>query len=134
MTAQPLRNDNVYPLRMEDAIGVGDVQPENIPPASSTIAGALAINEEAAKPKKPRKRKSATGRKRGRPVKAKAPAEEPVTETPRTTVNMLSSAGDAGPRMWWRRINSDGWLIIAAVAAMLALGSVRPFLTGVLKP
>lgn len=143
MTAQPLRNDNVYPLRMEDAIGVGDVQPENIPPASSTIAGALAINEEAAKPKKPRKRKSATGRKRGRPVKAKAPKVEAPAADPVPAVKiepmqvawtarltLARNVAPSGEGVWDRlkRVKGDTWLIVAACFAAIALGTSIAFM------
>jgi hypothetical protein len=44
---------------------------------------------------------------------------------------MLAAGGDAGPRMWWRRLGPDGWMIVAAVALSIALGTGLAFMIGV---
>ena len=139
MTAQPLRNDNVYPLRMEDAIGVGDVQPDSIQPASSTLAGALAINEEEAKPKKkggrPKGSKNAGKAKKAKSAKAKLPPP-PVDSVPETQAPVQSlriAAGGEGMLSRLKRVHSDDWLMVVYIIAALALFASLAFLTGAVK-
>lgn len=121
---QPLREDfPIYDLPSEKVID-GPWPPA---PPAGVLANALA--EEQAKPKKPRKKKSATGRKRGRPptAKAKAPVETLVNDalsaasTPVTTNRIAPSGEGVWPRI--RRIKGDTWLIVAACVAALALGA-----------
>ena len=139
MTAQPLRNDNVYPLRMEDAIGVGDVQPDSIQPASSTLAGALAINEEEAKPKKkggrPKGSKNAGKAKKAKSAKAKLPPP-PVDSVPETQAPVQSlriAAGGDGVTRFFNIALHDRqlWVYVVGIVALVAS---LAFLTGALKP
>ncbi len=121
---QPLREDfPIYDLPSEKVI-------DGPWPAAQTPAAVLSNPDELAKPKKPRKRKAATGRKRGRPVKnAKAPAEEPVTELQPAPVQSLRIA-PSGEGVWDRlkRVKGDTWLIVAACVAAIALGTSIAFM------
>ncbi len=126
---QPLREDfPIYDFPSEKVI-------DGPWPAAQTPAAVLSNPDELAKPKKPRKRKSATGRKRGRPVKAKAPAEEPVTELQPAPVQSLRIA-PSGEGVWprIRRIKADQWVWILIPVAAIGLALSLAFLTGALKP
>ena len=137
MTAQPLRNDNVYPLRMEDAIGVGDVQPDSIQPASSTLAGALAINEEEAKPKKRRGRTPGSKNKTKKTKSAKAklppPPVDSVPETQAPVQSLRIAAGGDGVTRFFNIALHDRqlWVYVVGIVALVAS---LAFLTGALKP
>ena len=139
MTA-PMRSDE-YVLPEHNVIGL-DGQPVNIEPPAGMLANALA--EEEAKPKPKGRPKGAKNKKR----KAKAKTAKPLTETttnptmtatltPGATtkghVNVLSTRiAPSGEGIWdrVRRITPDGWLIIAAVVAMLALGTTLAVVIG----
>lgn len=117
MTTPALRSDyDVFDLTGPKVV---QLHPEPTP------AAVLAEPDALQEPKKNRPgRKKGSKNKPKKTRKAKAPTvPATVPESPRTTTNMLSAGGDAGPRMWWRRINSDGWLVIVALATALALGS-----------
>lgn len=126
-----LRSEAEYILPETNIVELDGIR---APIAPSVIAGALGEIEAdvPAKPKKPRKKKSATGRKRGRPVKAKA-------EAPATTTGTIASAtpisdslriAPSGEGIWDRlkRVKGDTWLIVAACFAAIALGTSIAFM------
>lgn len=118
---QPLREDfPIYDLPSEKVI-------DGPWPAAQTPAAVLSNPDELKPAKKPRKKKAATGRKRGRPptAKAKAPAEQPVTET-KPEPKIAPSGEGVWPRI--RRIKGDTWLIVAACFAAIALGTSIAFM------
>lgn len=123
---QPLREDfPIYDLPSEKVI-------DGPWPAAQTPAAVLSNPDELAKPKKPRKKKSATGRKRGRPVKnAKAPVETPVNDALlAASTPVTRNIAPSGEGVWDRlkRVKGDTWLIVAACFAAIALGTSIAFM------
>jgi hypothetical protein len=128
MTATPQRLEDI---EVFDLTGPNVVQLHgpSTPTPNAVLGNPDALKELGERVKKKPGRKKGSKNRPKKSAKAKTtPTEQPtVPETPRTTTNMLAAGGDAGPRMWWTRINSDGWFIILAVSAALALGGVIAF-------
>lgn len=123
MTAQPLRNDDTYILPETNIINLDGLRaPVETPAAVLANPDLIAPAKKA--PGRPVGSKSKP-KKAKRAKKAKAPAAtvEPVPEEAQVPdpLRLVAPGGQWLSRV--RRIKADTWLVIAAIAAALLLGT-----------
>lgn len=123
----PLPKYDVYDLTDNQVVTFPNGAPMD--PFSATPEAVKAA-PDALLPKKPKGRPHGSKNKKAKAKakKAKAPAVVPVPETPKPVIaqRLVASGGD-GMLAGLRRAPSLVWLVVAAVALMLAIGTALAF-------